>query len=181
MNRIKELSKEEWGRDYVFDYIISLFGNKPTKIGEVGCARDPNGRAGDGWSTFFWAKYLNKCGGELHCCDINQEALDFVKSSIPENNFKMNLHLMDGVKFLQENKPFDFVYLDGGNDPNQTKEQFITIKDETDIILVDDWSVKGFVFEEDKFEKILFDIGENHMGLISTTEHIGKLTEKLNK
>ena len=93
----------------------------------------------------------------------------------------MNLHLMDGVKFLQENKPFDFVYLDGGNDPNQTKEQFITIKDETDIILVDDWTVKGFVFEEDKFEKISFDIGENYMCLISTTEHIGKLIEKLNK
>ena len=73
MNRIKELSKEEWGRDYVFDYIISLFGNKPTKIGEVGCARDPNGRAGDGWSTFFWAKYLNKYGGEVNEGNLGSE------------------------------------------------------------------------------------------------------------
>jgi|7_EtaG_2_1085326.scaffolds.fasta_scaffold97421_2 hypothetical protein len=181
-NRVKQFFKEEKGRDAYFKEALSLFGEAPLKIGEIGCARNVKGRGGDGWSSFFWADYIKEFGGELHICDIDIQAIKFTKDSIPED-YNVTYYCMGGEGFIKENGPFDFVYLDGSNDPRETETQFHLIKNETDVILVDDWSIKGFIscdqkFENnfgEKFELLLLPLEYGTMGLISTPENLDKL------
>jgi len=187
-DRIKEFFEKEIGRDWIFKEVVSLFDKAPLKIGEIGCARSPAGRAGDGWSTFFWANYIEKFGGELHTCDIDEKAIEFTKNSIPEN-YNVTYYCMGGEEFIKENGPFDFVYLDGSNDPKEAQAQFNLLKNKTDVILVDDWWIKGFDLIGE-YERILYQEGEGRrerkrkgdeqlgwpaLGLIATPEKMNKL------
>lgn len=155
-NNVEDYFKSEYdnGRDSIFNFVKKLFMEKPLKIGEIGCARDPDGRGGDGWSTFFWADYIYKNGGSLSICDIDQNAINFVKETIPEK-YNIEAFCMDGTDFIKDHKPFDFVYLDGSNSQFETAEQFLLLKDTTNLFLVDDWDIKGFIKTQEDLSRLL--------------------------
>ena len=166
-NNVEDFFKTKEGRDPIFEMILSLFDQKPLKIGEIGCARTDHGRGEDGWSTFFWADYTYKNGGTLQVCDIDEKAIQFVNDTIPEK-YNVKAFCMDGSDFIREHKPFDFIYLDGSNSSFETTEQFLLAKDTADVFLVDDWDIKGFVRSRFDFER-LQDLGFelvrcNHIG-----------------
>lgn len=157
-NNVKEFSNSEAGRDPIFEFVTKFLDNQPLNIGEIGCARSEGGRATDGWSTFFWADYVYKNGGSLKVCDIEKEAINFVNETIPEK-YKVESFYMSGTDFLKEKQPFDFIYLDGSNDPDETRKQFYLIKETTRAILVDDWDTKGFIRsskQQEEFEEAGF-------------------------
>lgn len=187
-NNVTEFSKSEAVRDSIFKFTTDFLDNKPLNIGEVGCARSEIGRATDGWSTFFWADYVYKNGGSLKVCDIEKEAINFVNETIPEK-YKVESFYMSGTDFLKEKQPFDFIYLDGSNDPDETRKQFYLIEETTRVILVDDWDTKGFIrsqeqqeeFEEAGFIFCNMQHAYGCMGLIIRQSDKDRMEELINK
>ena len=168
-DNVKNFFNSEHGRDPIFKFVGDFFDHQPLNIGEIGCARSESGRAADGWSTFFWADYVYKNGGSLKVCDIEKEAIDFVNDTIPEK-YKVESFYMSGTDFLKEKQPFDFIYLDGSNDREQTEKQFYLIEETTRAILVDDWDTKGFIRNEEELKKLKED-----GFVICMMKHIGGL------
>lgn len=141
---------------------------RPLNILQVGAIEDLTlrFRHGSGWSDIFFASYISMFGGSLTVVDIDQSHLDnsekvlsefhkIVKVSPGEDlqvPAKYSLVLSDALDFIKgSNDSYDIIYLDGSNDPEETKSQYDAIdKDSTSVILVDDFSIKGSSIEFDK-------------------------------
>lgn len=146
---VHQFWKTNWGgRDLVFSYVINKLPEQPINILEIGTTRNCNsiGRFSDGWSTFFWIERLIKYGGRLDIVDISKEATENVFNMIKSlsGDFKVDIYNDDGLAFLKKNNDYDLIFLDGGDDPSQTLDQFLSIdKNKTKFILCDDFTTKG--------------------------------------
>ena len=133
-------------RDKVFKAVTKKFGGKPVKILEIGCARDlrPSGKGGDGWSSMFWAEYISRCGGSLTIVDIDETNLSnckiLLRDFAGDKNF-ISFILGDGYNYIDSS--FDFIYLDGSDDPAEMVRQFEKIDRSKTLILCDDFHTKG--------------------------------------
>ena len=47
-----------------------------------------------------------------------------------------------------ESRDYDIYYLDGSNDPKETLEQYVKIKDKQGIVIIDDYNIKGTLIDE---------------------------------
>lgn len=153
MNYWKYFESTVGNRDFVFNDILSYF-NGPLNILEIGCARntDLKARRSDGWSSFHFLRYILANGGMLDIVDIEQKSLDACQTLL-ESRFdnprdlvkRVGLFCHNGESFLHATKPFikyDLVFLDGGDDPEQTRAQFEILKPGQKV-LIDDFHAKG--------------------------------------
>lgn len=148
-NLYKEFKEGKGNRDQIFQFLLSQFEGKPVKVLEIGATRDKNGRAGDGWSTFFWAEHIKQNGGHLTVCDVAPDSIqncreiigDFLPSS------QITYYLGTGLKCIETTpiQEFDIVLLDGSDDPMEMLNEYEAIKNRTTFVLCDDFSTKGSV------------------------------------
>jgi hypothetical protein len=157
----QKLFSETSARDEVFNDALSYLSNGPASILEIGCLRDLNSRAGDGWSTLHWANYVEKHGGFFDFCDINKASVDLCCELIREE-FDINFqgHAIDGINLIDGD--LNFIYLDGGDCPRETLNQFEKCNLKTQVILIDDFHTKGVLVDEKYPEKFLFRFSNGH-------------------
>jgi len=155
-----KLKTETSARDEVFKTALTYLKGEPATFIEVGCLRDLNGRAGDGWSTLHWANYVEKNGGHLTVIDINQESLDLCRELV--NNFAADAAFICDKGENHVNNSYDFVYLDGGVCPHEALFQFEKCDLKTQIVLMDDFHTKGVLVDEKYPEKLLFRFSNGH-------------------
>jgi hypothetical protein len=164
MNVKQKLFSEKSARDEVFSDALSYLSNGPANILEIGCLRDLNSRAGDGWSTLHWADYVERHGGWLKICDINYESVllcnRLILNNFPECYKKFEYESRDGIDLI--NDFFDFIYLDGGDCPQETLNQFQKCKTDSQIVLIDDFHTKGVLVDQKYPEKLLFRFSNGH-------------------
>ena len=140
-------------RDNIFRSVLSTktLQNNPINVLQVGAIEELHSdyRIGSGWSDAFFASYIELFGGSLTVVDIDQEHLDNSKTVLSEFNCDHSLVLSNASKFIQDGDcRFDIIYLDGSNDPKETKEQYDKIcKEKTSIILIDDYEIKGALID----------------------------------
>lgn len=168
--KIQIQTSDHANRGVVFDFVCrEIFKNLPIKICEIGCLRsaDVNSIYGDGFSSLYWAEYLLQFGGELTIVDISENSINICKEALSDfiNKIKINFHIINGVDFLQNNADnFDFIYLDGGDNNDETLKMFEIINRFKTDILIDDYNNGGkadklkSIFKEDK----LFKVGAIH-------------------
>ena len=74
---------------------------------------------------------------------------NFCKNSIGQlfPDTKIDFTLIDGIQLISPQ--YDFIYLDGGDDPLDTFNQFTAINKEYTFILVDDFHTKGILLPKD--------------------------------
>jgi hypothetical protein len=155
-----KLRTETSARDEVFKKALALLKDSRASFLEIGCLRDLNGRAGDGWSTLHWADYIEENGGSLTVVDITQESLDLCKGLI--DNFKIEARFVCGKGENHVDRFYNFVYLDGGVCPKEALIQFERCDKETQLILLDDFHTKGVLIDQKYPEKILFQFSNGH-------------------
>ena len=87
---------------------------------EIGCLRrnvDDPGIAGDGGSTPIIAWATKMANGTLHCCDINQSAIDYSMKALEHYGLigaYVSFYVEDGMKFVQQlPNGIDAIYIDG--------------------------------------------------------------------
>ena len=158
----QKLKTETSARDAVFNHTLSYFKQESANILEIGCLRDLGSRAGDGWSTLHWANYVEKYGGSLVICDINSASIDICHNLIKDNfNIWFNSFVKDGSLLIDHS--YTFIYLDGGDDPTETLNQFNRCNLESQIVLIDDFHTKGVLVDQYyKGEKTLFNFTNDH-------------------
>lgn len=149
---IKHLKNTTAGRDYIFEYCLSLFDNKPISVLEIGASRNisDDARFGDGWSSIFWALYIEKYGGRLKILDTSNVALGNCKHLLEGLTIDIDFINTDANEYIKNigKTEYDLVYLDGSNNPHEMLLQFEQIDRKHSIILCDDFNVKGFVLRK---------------------------------
>lgn len=137
-------SHKSRGRGPIFDFVTRTFSG-PMKILEIGSIRDLSEGAvgGDGWSTFWWADYILKNGGELTVVDINARAIENCQTALSDfvDKIPVNFHIGDGLPFISDS--YDFIYLDGSDCPREMLNQFVGIDRSKTRVLCDDFHSKG--------------------------------------
>jgi predicted O-methyltransferase YrrM len=157
----QKLRTETSARDIVFRTALEYRESTPTDFLEVGCLRDLNGRAGDGWSTLHWADYVEQNGGSLTVVDINQESLDLCNGLIDNFDIKASFICDNGEN--QVDRSYDFVYLDGGVCPHEALKQFEQCDLDSQHVLLDDFHTKGVIINEKYPDKLLFRFSNGHL------------------
>jgi hypothetical protein len=155
-----KLRTETSARDEVFRTALTYLGGRPAEFIEIGCLRDLNSRAGDGWSTLHWADYIEKNDGNLTVVDITKESLDLCRGLI--NNFAIEAEYLNCKGESLRLDTYDFVYLDGGICPHEALAQFQKCNTETQLILMDDFHTKGVIVDEKYPDKLLFRFSNGH-------------------
>ncbi len=157
MNYWEYFKSTTGNRDFVFQDILSEFNGRPLQICEIGCARnkDLRARKGDGWSSFHFLDYIMRHGGALDIVDIDPTNLAncrvLLESYFPDPTdiiYRLGFYCRDGESYLHYIKPFvkpyDLVFLDGGDDPKQTLAQFCELN-RGEKVLIDDFHSKGIL------------------------------------
>lgn len=143
MITLDEIERNPSARDTVFIDTLNQFNQRPIKILEIGCLRNLNSRAGDGWSSIFWAMYVTKFGGSFSTSNTSSDDISVCKGVIdaifPKNTFSFST--TDGKKLI--NNEYDLIYLDGGDDPQETLDQFNMCDLNKTYVLIDDYHTKG--------------------------------------
>lgn len=131
-------------RDAVFDDALGFFKNKPINILEIGSARNlnPYNRMSDGWSSFHFYRYIRQNGGSLTTCDIDEGAV-ITYNQMFEGLSAHNREIIcvDGLSKI--GPQYDLIYLDGGDNPADMLNQLNLIDLKTQVVLCDDFSIKG--------------------------------------
>lgn len=185
MTPLEIFEQGKGNRDPIFEDTLSYLNNKPANILEIGCLRDLSAasRRSDGWSSFHFAKYIEKYGGALTICDINNQSLDNCRTALQEINIVKLFNLIDGTEFLKGdgNKSYDLVFLDGSDDPNEMYEQYNLVKDRAELILCDDYHAKGSTMKNNNVPVILYkwDSADHELALTydGVTSSIKKMIE----
>ena len=160
-NRIENYLPEDMGntRDYIFREILEEFESKPVKIFQIGAIETfkNDWRVGSGWSDIIFGEHIKKHGGILQVVDIN---LDHLANSVFAARclgYKIQAQYGDAIDVIEQ-EDFDIYYLDGGNDPEETLDQFNRIKDKNCIIIVDDFEIKGTLLDRNKYNFVIHDV-----------------------
>lgn len=130
-------------RDSIFLECLSKFNNRPVKIFQVGAIEtfSSKWRIGSGWSDLIFGEYIKKNGGSLTIVDINLDNLAHSHYAATMMRYHVNLIHNDAGNCMPND--CDIYYLDGSNDPKETLDQYLDIKDLNAIIIVDDFKIKG--------------------------------------
>lgn len=148
--------RTKYGRARGFNLLNDLVvrrGISAPIIVETGTLRndDIGYRDGDGWSTVFFRKVVDRLGGELHSVDVDVQAIETSRRVVEREfgNLKNTFHhVCDSVAFLDKfSKTIDVLYLDSMNytgDDSSAKHQLGEIQAcidklaTTGIVMVDD-------------------------------------------
>ncbi len=143
-------------RDIVYTYFLNFFGKKPAKILEIGCARnsDFKTRYSDGWSSVYFAQYVNQFGGEHHAVDISAESLNNCRTILTGIDSRTHFHQMSGAEALCS-IAYDAVLLDGGDDPSEMVDEMALISSSIPV-LCDDFQTKGSAIRQQRNDFVLF-------------------------
>lgn len=156
-------------RDFIFEWALSQFKKKPVTIFQVGAIetfRIP-WRLGSGWSDTIFGPYIAEYGGKLTIVDINLDNLSHSIFASTCLDYEINAVYGDAIDYIDDGR-YDIYYLDGGNDPEETLDQFNRVKDKKSIIIVDDYSIKGTKLPDD-LDVVIYDIA-NQVGVIDMRE-----------
>ena len=156
-------------RDDVFRLVLQSFDTAPVSIFQVGAIEtyDIRWRMGSGWSDLQWGEYISTFGGSLTVVDINLD--NIAKSVLASIKKKYDLETIYGDAIDHIKEGYDIYYLDGGNDPKETLDQFNKIKHTKSVVLIDDYSIKGTLVDRQSItEDYIVDIHEvaNDVGVI---------------
>lgn len=168
MNQYYEFWKssinQQLSRDPIFLDVLSKLDKKFTDILEIGCARNINkeSRYGDGWSSLFWADYILENGGSLTSCDIDQNAIDNVKTLLDGIPVNFNPVLADGSEILKTNNNYSLIYLDGSDDPQQMLTQLALCDNTKSWVFCDDFHTKGSLVSQQQNAYILYQLSNGH-------------------
>lgn len=158
MNFYEQFKTQKSNRDGCFNHVLNIFDKKPINILELGCARDFNGRLGDGWSSFHFLEYISNYGGTFTTIDIieqNVKNCATMLSTHPKfNDLKSNLNflsgdaltILDDKRFHNENT--NLIYLDVSDDPILTIKCFEKMNLDNSVVFVDDFSSKGVILSQ---------------------------------
>lgn len=142
-------------RDSIFHSVLKSFNEQPVKIFQIGCIEtfNINWRVGSGWSDLIFGDYIKKYGGKLSLCDISLDTIAHSRLAAHELGYS---HLVetcygDAINFIEEDV-YDIYYLDGSNDPQETLDQFLKVKHNNAVIIVDDFQIKGTLLNDFEFE-----------------------------
>ena len=149
-------------RDEIFNNVLSEFESKPVKIFQAGAIETFNGlrwRIDSGWSDLIWGEYIRNNGGKLTVADINIDHLANSVFAASQLGYYCEINAVhgDAADFISD-EPYDIYYLDGGNDPQETLDQFNKIKDTDSIVLIDDYFVKGTLIETEDYDITTYDM-----------------------
>tara|TARA_R110000824_G_scaffold231335_1_gene419115 strand:+ start:1419 stop:2039 length:621 start_codon:yes stop_codon:yes gene_type:complete len=147
-------------RDEIFNNVLSEFESKPVRIFQAGAIETFKGlrwRIDSGWSDLIWGEYIKNNGGKLTVVDINIDHLANSVFAATQLGYEINAVHGDATDFISD-EPYDIYYLDGGNDPQETLDQFNKIKDTDSIVLIDDYFVKGTLIETEDYDITTYDI-----------------------
>jgi hypothetical protein len=140
-------------RDIVFETVLDYFDNKPLSILEIGCARnlDLGSRQSDGWSTCFWADYISKNTGWVDIYDISEESINNCRKLVKywthaKSEFDHSITFCFHNEECDDFRDYDLIFLDGGDDPNQTLSQFKQTG--SAVVLIDDFHTKGRLIQD---------------------------------
>lgn len=157
-NYYKAFKEIKGNRDIVFETVLDYFNKRPIEILEIGCARnlDISSRQSDGWSTCFWANYICENGGYLISFDINKESTENCKQLIstwlekPSFDHSYDIEILNEECIFDSSSEYDLVFLDGGDDPNETLKQWEVCKFDLSVeaILIDDFHTKGRLIQD---------------------------------
>jgi len=140
-------------RDEIFHNVLKSFNEQPVKIFQVGCIEtfNINWRIGSGWSDLIFGDYIKKHGGKLSLCDISLD--NIAHSILAANKLGYNIEPCygDAIGFIEQDV-YDIYYLDGSNDPQETLDQFLKIKHNESVVIVDDFQIKGTLLNNFDFE-----------------------------
>jgi len=156
-------------RDFIFEWALSQFKQKPVTIFQVGAIETFRiaWRLGSGWSDTIFGPYIAKHGGKLTIVDINLDNLSHSIFASTCLDYEINTVYGDAIDYIEDGR-YDIYYLDGGNDPQETLDQFNKVKDKKSIIIVDDYSIKGTKLPSD-LDVEIYDIA-NQVGVIDMRE-----------
>ena len=156
-------------RDFIFEFTLSQFKNKPVKIFQVGAIATFRiaWRVGSGWADTIFGPYIENYGGKLTIADINLDNLSHSIFAASSLGYKIEAKYGDAIDYL-DNDTYDIYYLDGGNDPQETLDQFNKIKDQKAIVIIDDYSIKGTLIPTD-LDITIYDVA-NQVGIIDMRE-----------
>lgn len=153
-------------RDNIFFKVLDNFNEQPINVLEIGGARDIslNCRYGDGWSSLFWAEYIDRYGGSLKICDISDVSLYNASLLLKSFKDKINIEYLniDGIDILKENNNYDLIYLDGSDCPIEMYEQFKLCDLKISYIFCDDFNQKGTILSNQNKNHILYRLNNNH-------------------
>lgn len=130
-------------RDPVFRHVLSLFGDGPVNICQVGAIEtfEQAFLFGSGWADRVFGAHVRKHGGRYQIIDVD---LDHLANSLLVADLlghKVEIRLDRGESAVAPG--FDLYYLDGSNDPSEMLAEVNNIRHHPCVILCDDWSVKG--------------------------------------
>ena len=149
-------------RDPVFLWCLDKFDSRPVKIFQVGAIEtfNSNWRIGSGWSDLIFGQYIKENGGSLTVADIDLDHLANSHYAAAMMKYEVNLIHDDAGKCMPDD--CDIYYLDGSNDPKETFDQYLDIKDLNAIVIVDDFKIKGTLLknhlEENNIGYLLFNV-----------------------
>lgn len=151
----------------VYDWVIkNHFRGQPVNILDIGATRfsHPSNISGDGGSSIYWADYIAEHGGHLTIVDIDPIALQRNQEILSDfiGKIKVSFVCNDGVLFLRKNNNFDFIYLDGGDSPDEAYEEFRAVNLTKSKILCDDFNSKGIRLSLDYPFYRLFEVNWLH-------------------
>jgi hypothetical protein len=151
-------------RDYIFNTILDSFMEKPVKVFQVGCIEtfDVRWRVGSGWSDLIFGEYIKEHGGSLTLCDISLDNVAKSFFAAKSLGYEANFVIGDAIRHIG-NDDYDIYYLDGGNDPKETFDQYMAIKDKKAVIIVDDFNIKGTLLSHLPFRR---EPVANHVGVL---------------
>ncbi len=157
MNYYREFKSTPSNRSPYFQYVLSLFNEKPINILELGTSRELTPAwIGDGRSSYHFIEYIDKFGGKLTTVDMESQYIENAKILLKDypNFDKLNVDFIvdDALKVLDNpkinNEYLNLVYLDVGDDPQLTLDCFEKISINNTVVFVDDFSSKGVLLAQ---------------------------------
>lgn len=150
MNYYEHWQNSKGNRDLVFNDILKHF-QKPITILEIGVSRNlnPSVRGSDGWSSLYFGNHIKEYGGKLISVDLDELAINNCKILCEEIDKEINhdYYIDTGTNVLSKlnNEEINFIYLDGGDDPQEMIDEYDLILSRKYIpfVLCDDYHTKG--------------------------------------
>jgi hypothetical protein len=134
-------------REGAFKKVLQLIGENPLialEIGATGHDFDNGGMHGMGWSSFYWCEHILKYGGRLDIVDIEPKTINKSKEILSDflDKIEINHFIDNGINKISEE--YNFIYIDGADNPQEALDQFNKINRKNTIILCDDFHhIKG--------------------------------------
>lgn len=167
---IDYFNASQGNRDIIYQFALNLLAKKPAVILEVGCARnlDFATRLSDGWSSVFFAQYVNRFGGAHIVVDISRDSLDNCRAILAGLDDKTTFLQMTGAEALKQYKP-TLVLLDGSDDPAEMVTEMALIDPKVPV-LCDDFHTKGSAIAQQRNDYLLFAFAqhEHRMALFNS-------------